>query len=197
MSENAGTGPQEPGAGRLRDIVMELERHSAEQGWDQPIRLYALVPTSDLVQREPQLAKVLGVEEPVAEDALTPVEQEPLTSGLPLEEILGRIAWPDPVVGCALVMERLVVKGSDETHDIPEGVDPAEWAREQPGSEEIRLVAAVLRGGEHYCAMRMRRYDTPDQVLSDEDLVPGLTSALALTFEDVEDTSGPAADPTG
>ena len=33
----------------LRAAVLEIEAHAAEAGWDQPARLYALVPTADLV----------------------------------------------------------------------------------------------------------------------------------------------------
>ena len=33
----------------LRAAVREIEAHAAEGGWDQPARLYALVPTSDLL----------------------------------------------------------------------------------------------------------------------------------------------------
>lgn len=168
----------------IREVVLELERHASAQGWDQPVRVYALVPTSDLLEREPHLAELLGIPGDVSPDDLTPVEQEPLSGDVPLEESLGQILWPEAVVGCALVMERLVVKGSDETLDPPERGDVGAWAREQPGSEEIRMVAGVLRDGGRYSALRMRSYDVDDQVLNGEDLVPALTSALALTFEE-------------
>ncbi|UOE22224.1 hypothetical protein NI17_023450 [Thermobifida halotolerans] len=163
---------------------MSLERHASEQGWDQPVRMYALVPTADLLEREPHLAGVLGIRGDASPEDLTPVEQEPLPADVPLEETLGRIMWPEAVAGCALVMERLVVKGSDETLDPPDRGDTGAWAKDQPGSEEIRLVAGVLRDGTRYSALRMRSYDAEDQVLNGEDLVPGLTSALALTFEE-------------
>ena len=38
----------------LRAAVREIEAHAAEAGWDQPARLYALVPTSDLVAASPR-----------------------------------------------------------------------------------------------------------------------------------------------
>ena len=47
----------------LRAAVREIEAHAAEAGWDQPARLYALVPTSDLVAREPALASAMGLSE--------------------------------------------------------------------------------------------------------------------------------------
>ena len=107
-----------------------------------------------------------------------------LPADVPLEETLGRIMWPEAVAGCALVMERLVVRGTDETLAPPRDGDTAAWAEQQPGCEEIRMVAGVLRDGSRYSALRLRNYDSEDQVLKGEDLIPGLTSALALTFEE-------------
>ncbi|WP_415840292.1 PPA1309 family protein [Nocardiopsis gilva] len=168
----------------IREVVMDLERHASDQGWDQPVRVYALVPTADLLEREPALAGMLGVSAPVDPSALTPIEQEPLPEELPLEQALGRMAWPGAVAGCALVMERLVVKGSDETLAPPKDGDAGQWAESQDGAEEIRMVAGVLRDGGRHSALRMRSHDSEDQVLNGEDLVPALTSALALTLEE-------------
>ncbi|MCY9785613.1 PPA1309 family protein [Nocardiopsis sp. EMB25] len=174
----------------IREAVMDLERHAAEQGWDRPLGLYALVPTADLLKAEPALAGLLGIDSPVDPEELTPVEQEPLPDDVPLEDALGRILWPQDVAGCALVMERLVVKGSDET--LAMGEDPVESGRE---TEEIRMVAGVLRDGSRHCAMRMRSHDSEAEVLNGADLVPALTSALALTLDLDED--GAAGGRTG
>ena len=56
----------------LRSATLEIEAHAAELGWDRGARLFALVPTGDLLAREPGLAKALGVES-AEEGALTPV----------------------------------------------------------------------------------------------------------------------------
>ncbi|GAB3464829.1 PPA1309 family protein [Streptomonospora sediminis] len=170
----------------IREAVLELERHAAGQGWDQPVRIYALVPTTDLMQREPALAEMLGLTGDVAADDLTPVEQDPLPQDVPLEDALGRMAWPEAVTGCALVMERLVLKGSDVTLEPPQEADPGEWAQGQDGREEVRMVAGVLRDGSRHSALRMRSHDSEDEVLNGQDLVPGLTSALELTLEEDE-----------
>ncbi|WP_234003936.1 PPA1309 family protein [Nocardiopsis sp. SBT366] len=162
----------------IREAVMDLERHAAEQGWDRPLGLYALVPTSELLAAEPALASLLGIDSPADPDELTPVEQEALSPDVPLEEALGRMLWPEGVAGCALVMERLVVKGSDET--LAAGEDPSASGKE---TEEIRMVAGVLRNGSRHCAMRMRSHDTESEVLNGPDLIPALTSALALTLD--------------
>ncbi|MEU0488257.1 PPA1309 family protein [Nocardiopsis changdeensis] len=162
----------------IREAVMDLERHAAAQGWDRPLGLYALVPTAELLAAEPALAEMLGVSGAPDPLELTPVEQDPLPADLPLEEALGRIMWPEGVAGCALVMERLVVKGSDET--LSPGEDASAQGRE---TEEIRMVAGVLRDGSRHCALRMRSHDSEEAVLNGADLVPALTSALALTLD--------------
>lgn len=168
---------------------MDLERHASDQGWDQPPRVYALVPTAELARREPALAAMLGLDASADPAELTPVEQEPLPEGVPLEEALGRMAWPEAVAGCALVMERLVVKGSDETLDPPRG-DGGAAAGSQESAEEVRMVAGVLRDGGRHAALRMRAYDTEDQVLNGPDLVPALTSALELTLQEEDEEQG-------
>ncbi|WP_328807021.1 PPA1309 family protein [Nocardiopsis coralli] len=162
----------------IREAVMDLEHHVAEQGWDQPLELYALVPTAELLKAEPAAAQLLGISEPESPDELTPVQQERLPEDVPLEEALGRIMWPEGVAGCALVMERLVVKGSDETLAVDE--DPNTSGKE---TEEIRMVAGVGRDGSRHCAMRLRNHDTDEEVMDGEDLIPALTSALALTLD--------------
>src|SRR4051812_17856678 len=72
----------------LRAVALELDRHAAQGGWDQPARLFALVPTQDLLDQEPGLVDVLGVD-PTANltASLTPVEQETLPPDEPLEDL--------------------------------------------------------------------------------------------------------------
>ena len=53
---------------------------------------------------------------------LTPIEQEEIPAGKPLDEFLGTIAWPDAVVGCALTVERLMLPPSAEA-SVPEGLE--------------------------------------------------------------------------
>ena len=40
----------------LASVVLELEKHHAAMGWDQPARLYALVDTAEFVAAEPARA---------------------------------------------------------------------------------------------------------------------------------------------
>lgn len=167
--------------------VREIEAHAAESGWDQPARLFALVPTEDLVQREPALAAALGITEGLVEGALTPIEQEAVADEQ-LERLLETIAWPDNVAGCATVVERVVLPpGADA--DLPEGrAAAAAYAREHPDRQEVRIVAGATRGGGTYCALRLRAHDDPGSVITGPDLVPGLLELLAATLqEDTDD----------
>ncbi len=79
----AVTGPTDPELSAALDVdpalaaaVLEIESHIAENGWDQPARLYALVDTAQLVEREPQLAAAMGLDAPSEEGSLTPIEQD-------------------------------------------------------------------------------------------------------------------------
>lgn len=44
------------------------------------------------------------------------------------------------------------------------------------------MVVGVLRGGESWCALRMRSHDEATQVVQGSDLVPGLVAALKATL---------------
>jgi hypothetical protein len=167
----------------LRDAVREIEAHAATSGWDQPARLYALVPTADLLVREPALAAVMGLDASTAGDSLTPVEQDEVPAETPLESVLEEIMWPDEVVGCAAVVERLVLPPTVDDH-LPS--DPAEaerFAAEHPEREEVRIVAAATRAGSTYCALRLRAHDDALSVVESPDLVPALLQLLQTTLD--------------
>lgn len=167
----------------LAAAVLEIENHSAEAGWDQPARLYALVPTSDLVAREPGLAAAMGIDEATAAGSLTPVEQDHTPVDRSLEEVLAEIMWPAEVFGCAAVVERLVLPPEVEGQ-IPADPDEAgEFAAEHPERQEVRIVAAATRAGSTYCALRFRSHDDPSEVVGSPDLVPALLELLASTLE--------------
>lgn len=168
----------------LAAAVLEVEHHISGEGWDQPARLYALVDTRALAAAEPALAAMMGLDDTSAEGSLTPIEQDQLSPDQPLEVVLQSIAWPDDVVGCAAVVERLVLPPNAD-HDIPE--DPAaaeEFAREHPDRQEVRIVAGVTRAGATYCALRLRAHDDDQSVVGGAELVPGLLELLSTTLED-------------
>ncbi|GAB2987521.1 PPA1309 family protein [Nocardioides montaniterrae] len=167
----------------LASVVLELEKHHAQAGWDQPARLYALVDTAQFVAAEPALASQLGLDDSREQGSFTPIEQEELP-GENLEEVLGTIAWPDSVTGCAVVVERLVLPPAADGQ-VPE--DPAaaeEFAREHPERQEVRIVAGVTRGGSAYCAVRLRSEDDDMAVMGGVDVVPNLVAALRDTLAD-------------
>jgi len=177
--------PDEPRRSEpLLEAIAEVERHLAQGGWDQPTRLYALVHTADLIASEPALAQTLGLPATPAADALTPVEQDSMPTGTPLDEWLAEIGWPSEVAGCALSQEVLTLPPSVEA-DLPSDADAVAWAVSHPLRREVRMVVGVLRDGSRTATLRVRGIaDQSDDVVSGADLVPLLTDALAATLVD-------------
>ncbi|MFI0452831.1 PPA1309 family protein [Actinomadura sp. 6N118] len=165
----------------LEEVVLDLERHSAQEGWDTAPKLYALVESAELRRAEPALADDLGL--PADADTLAALEQPALPEQGGVEDALATIAWPEAVAGCALVIERVVLP-PDAEDEIPENEKEAtNWAAEHPKREDVRMVVGVLRDGTRHSALRLRRHDTDDEVLVGPDLVPALAEALIATFE--------------
>lgn len=174
----------------LRAAVVEAERYVGEDGWDQPGRLFALVPTSELLEAEPDLAMELGVHSGTAE-SLTPVEQEINVNDRTLEELLGMIAWPPSVVGAMAVVERVVLPPSVES-ELPDDEERAvAFAAEHAAREDVRIVAGVLRSGAAHCVLRLRSHDSDDNLVHGADLVPRLVTALRETLETDDEEWGP------
>lgn len=167
----------------LAAAVREIEHHVAEDGWDAPSRLYALVPTADLLTREPGLAAAMGLDAASAAGSLTPVEQDHTPVDRSLEETLERIMWPAEVFGCAAVVERFVLPPEADPH-IPEDPDEAEeFAASHPDRQEVRIVAAATREGATHCALRFRSHDDAASVVESPDLVPALLELLLSTLD--------------
>jgi hypothetical protein len=183
MSPSSSTAPSAEPNAVLQAVVRELDAHAADAGWDRPERLFALVPTADLVSREPQLAEELGLEGVEETTGLTPVEQETLPPGASLEDVLEAIVWPSEVAGCAAIAERLVLPPEADEQIPDDPSDAQAFAANHPGREEVRIVAAALRGGDSACALRLRSHDDPESVLTSPDLVPGLLMLLHGTLD--------------
>ncbi|WP_030210432.1 PPA1309 family protein [Streptomyces sp. NRRL S-87] len=182
---NISTSGTPMAASPLTRAVLEIDEYAATLGWDQPARLFALVDTAKLRAQEPQLAAQLGLDSTDSGAAtLTPVEQDEVPAGTPLDEFLGTIAWPDAVAGCALAVERLMLPPSAEAA-VPQGMSEkqlADWVAKHPDRQEVRMTVAVLRDGARESAVRLREKDSAGEVLTGADLVPGLAEALAATF---------------
>ena len=164
----------------LQAALLEIERHVGHGGWDQPARLFALVPTAELLAAEPGLADQLDRPGGVDADALSSIEQDGFRTGDDLLEDLARIMWPDAVRGCALAVERLFVPAGVEG-DMPE--DPqeaADWVAAHPQRQDVRVVVGVTRTEGRFGVARLRH--NPDDLLAGEELVPGLADALARTL---------------
>ena len=172
-----------PVADPLSIAALDTERHVAASGWDQNPRLFALVPTADLLAREPHLrARMSGSD--LAEGALSAIEQENLPPTSNLESLLGGIAWPEAVVGAALAVERIVVPPEAE-RDLPEHPEAAVDAlAADPRRQDVRLRVAVTRDGQSRCLLRQRAHDSDDQVALGDDIAPGLVHALRATLRD-------------
>lgn len=157
--------------------LVEIENHVGLSGWDQPARLFALVPTAQLLQAEPQLAGSLTVTSP---DALSSIEQEDFRDGDDLMTTLSRITWGDKVAGCALSVERTFLPAGFEG-DIPD--DPgqaATFVAGHPQRQDIRVVVGALRDGSTHGVARLVKQ--PEDLLGGADLVPALSRALAETL---------------
>jgi hypothetical protein len=181
LQHGAMTSTFQPIFSPLVTTALETERHVAAAGWDQPPRLFALVRTAGLLDREPHLRTQLGNGE---QDALTAIEQEDLPDSTSLESVLAQIAWPQEVDGVALAVERLVVP-PDAERDLPENPqEAADTLAAHPDRKDVRLLVAVLRDGESACLLRQRDHDTDDKVASGPDIAPGLVQALSATLQD-------------
>jgi hypothetical protein len=172
-----------PVADPLSIAALDTERHVAAGGWDQNPRLFALVPTAELVDREPHLRTQLQGHD-LADGALSAVEQENLPRTANLETLLGGIAWPGTVVGAALAVERIVVPPEAE-RDLPLHPDAAVDAlAAHPLRQDVRLLVAVTRDGQSRCLLRQRAHDSDDQVAIGKDIAPGLVHALQATLQE-------------
>lgn len=165
----------------LRVAVVEVEQHASGSGWDQPARLFALVPTVELAAAEPQLAAELGIGDG-SQQLLTPIEQELEGHEQSLEHLLGEILWPGSVVGALAVLERVVLPPEAEAAVPDDPAEAAVYAAEHVDREDVRIAVGVLRSGETHCVLRMRSHDNDDALIHGTDVVPDLVDALRETL---------------
>ena len=168
--------------------MTETEAHVAAFGWDQPVRVFALVRTDEALAADPDIAELLDaatVEESRTDpELLMVVEQEGLPAAADLEHLLAQLAWPESVHGAAISVERLVLPpaAQDEAEAITDAAERLAFLQARPDREAIRMVVGVLRSGESWCVLRSRTHDDDASIYQGEQLVPGLTEALAATF---------------
>lgn len=168
--------------------MTETEAHVAAFGWDQPVRVFALVRTNEALAADPDIAELLDaatVEESRTDpELLMVVEQEGLPAAADLEHLLAQLAWPESVHGAAISVEQLVLPpaAQEEAEAITDAAERLAFLQARPDREDIRMVVGVLRSGESWCALRSRTHDDDASIYQGEQLVPGLTEALAATF---------------
>lgn len=166
-------------AKHLSAVAREVEDFVSTAGWDQPPQLFALVPTAELVQAQPDLAGQVDTDAP-----LTPVAQDSL-GDTDLAEALGGIMWPETVHGCAIAQEIVVLPPEAESAlPADEDAEMRRIAAEHPHRREARLVAAVLRDGTTACVLRLRAGagSESDEIVEHPELAPNLTDALLSTL---------------
>lgn len=159
-------------------LVKSLESDVSLAGWDQPVRLFALVYTADLLKEEPNAETILGIDKAAL---YTPIEQE-VDAQVELDELLSTILWPDEVQGAVVIIERIILPSSAET-DLPtHESELVEVATAHPERRDVRMVSAVLRSGENLNALRYRTHDDADSVAIAPNLITSLNEALAQSF---------------
>lgn len=177
----------EPSDTGVAAVTREIEEFVAASGWDQPPQLFALVPTAQLLEQQPDLAGRLD-----ASSALTPIAQDEFAvpEGGDLADALAQIAWPDAVDGCAVVQEIVVLPPDAEAAltDAAAAQDAdrlRQAAATHPDRTEARLVAAVGRSGQRACVLRLRSSDADsgDEIVERPDLAPNLLDALTATLD--------------
>jgi hypothetical protein len=186
MARTPGGSPPVSASDRHDALVaslVELERHVGEAGWEQPPRLFALVPTDALAAAEPALARTLGLRttaEGGSPGALTAIEQEDFSAGHDLVADLAAVVWPESVFGCAVATVRTFLPASAEVELPDDPAAAAELVAAHPQRQEIRVVVGADRGAQRHGVARVR--SQPDELLGGQDLVPGLAAALAHTL---------------
>lgn len=178
---------EDPERAALVAALVELERHVADAGWDQPPRLFALVLTDELILAEPELAGHLGLqstEQGGQPGALTGIEQDPLDPGVDLIETLSTIEWPSTVHGCAVSLERTFLPTTAPA-EIPEEAEAAaQYVNEHPDREDIRVLVGAVRGARRFVLTHgvARMVSQPEELLGGETLVPDLGEVVARTL---------------
>lgn len=167
----------------LRQVTGEIEAGAARLGWDRPAAIYALVPTTELMETPgipPDILENLQEAWDGSSTHLSAILQEDVSEDV--EEVLPQLAWPDTVYGAALTIERIMVPPAveEEAPDDPE--EALEFIASHPARMDVRLTVGVTRDGDSWCEVRMRDHDDPLRVAKGENLVPALVEALKMGF---------------
>ncbi len=156
--------------------LREIEFHVAANGWDQPVRLFALVDTHQLLEQQPDLRATIGGVADVP--LLTSVEQENLPKHDDLTDLLAQLSWPPSVEGVAVVAERIVLPADRDTQLPSDPQQARSMAIADPHAHDLRVAAAATRSGDRFCLLRLREYDDDKTLVAGPDLMVGLTDLI-------------------
>lgn len=181
--DSAGAGFSQADLG---NALAQCLAYASELPWGSAPTLFALVPTAVLASQAP------GLVDPGDDSALSPVVQE--TSTADLEELLTTVAWPEQVVGSAVVTE-ITLLPPDAEADLdaaleplladPDAADEAarRAAHSHPERKTARLAAGVLRTGQRVALLALREGEQQSGDLQTHpDIAPNLLDALAETL---------------
>lgn len=146
----------------LQNVIRELDEHIAESGWDQPVQLFAIASGSP----ESESASVADEE---SLQMLFEPQGIDFSDG-PIIDVLRTLEWDSEVLGLAIVAERIIsVENSDATDLTTESYST---------TQEIRVLAIVMREGATMNAIRYRTHEHSNDLLVGNNLVPELNQAL-------------------
>jgi hypothetical protein len=172
-----GAIEDEPPTDALTSAVVETARHTADDDWGLPPRLYALAKRAELTRLAVAVPERISS---APDNALIPIEQDPLPEGKPLE-VLASIHWPREVTGCVLVTEVTVLP--PDPGDTALNPDDEPWAARYPSGRKARLTVGVLRESDqeaqYACCLRL---EEDDALRVSPDLADDLVTALLGTF---------------
>lgn len=172
---------QEVGSSPLSGVVAEIDEELARHSWGQPVRLFALVASDELIENEPALAAELEL----VPGTITSVEQDGFDPEVSVEQLLPQIAWPDEVLGAAVAVERLILPPATEA-SLTRNTDESGLGAAVAGHDEridVRVITAVTRQGEELTLLRLGSpYDQSITGSPAERLAPDLTDLLHATF---------------
>lgn len=195
----------------LYRCIREVAEYTAEEGWDQPAQVFALVPTAELAIAEPSLQDELDDASELSAVAQDPLPPEVGDDPLALEKFLATTSWPAAVAGCLLV-QQVVLLPPDAEDALDEAIAPVladraaadraarDTAATHPGRRDARLFTGVLRdsyGSGEGAALSLLQLRPADDEADDNEAdpfdvelrsYPPLASGLAEALRDTLDS---------
>lgn len=175
----------DPGATQepLEAPLREIEAQVAADGWDQPVRLFAMFDTHRLLVEQPELKASLGDGDLAP---ITSVEQD-VPDHDDLTDLFAHLGWANSVHGVAVVAERIVIPSASE-RELPADMQRARaLAQGDPRAHDLRVAAAATREGDHLCLLRWRDHDDDNLLVVGTNVMTQLTDLLIASLEESDD----------